>query len=191
MNRITTFSILVISCLLFLALLRRYFNKIKYLRYFEIAVFFIYVCGFLYFTFLSREAEKEALLVLQPLRIYRMAFSFDDGFVHVIKQIFTEGPSVGFSSIHIESKRALEGLVLNILLFIPLGYMLPCVFEKLQKALWRVILIGFFCSLLTETVQLVTHLGWFDLDDLLNNSMGCVVGVIFYGSFLKERRGTD
>lgn len=48
------------------------------------------------------------------------------------------------------------------------------------------VLIGFFCSLLIETVQLITHLGWFELDDLLNNTIGCVLGVIFYRVFLKE-----
>lgn len=48
------------------------------------------------------------------------------------------------------------------------------------------VLIGVFCTLLTETVQLVTHLGWFDLNDLLNNTIECILGVILYRVFLKE-----
>ena len=127
-------------------------------------------------------------MMLQPLRAYRLAFTFDSGFLHTIKQMFTEGLSAGFDSIHIESKKVLEGIILNILLFIPFGYILPCIFKKLQKALWGVVLIGFFCSLLTEIVQLVTHLGWFDLDDLLNNTIGCILGVILYRVFLKEQK---
>lgn len=135
----------------------------------------------------SREAGAVAVVRLQPLRSYRLAFTFDSGFLHVINQIFTQGLSKGFNSIHIESTESLKGIILNILLFIPFGYMLPCIFGKLQKALWGVVLIGFVCSLLTEVVQLVTHLGWFDLDDLLNNTIGCVLGVILYRGFLRIR----
>ena len=32
------------------------------------------------------------------------------------------------------------------------------------------------------------HLGWFDLDDLLNNTMGCIVAMVFFRVFLKERK---
>lgn len=117
---------------------------------------------------------------LQPLGAYRGAFIFDSGFLHVIKQIFTEGLSEGLNSIHIESTETLDGIILNILLFVPFGYMLPCLFKRFQKALWAVVLVGFFYSLGTETIQLITHLGWFDLDDLLNNTMGCIFGVILY-----------
>ena len=117
----------------------------------------------MYFTFFSREAGPVAVIRLQPLRAYRLAFTFDAGFFHVIKQIFTQGLSEGFDSIHIESTESLEGIILNILLFIPFGYMLPY-------------------------IQLLTHLGWFDLDDLMNNTVGCILGVIFYRIFLRERK---
>ncbi|MBD5540667.1 MAG: VanZ family protein [Lachnospiraceae bacterium] len=188
MDRVIICGGLVIECLLGLLCLKYAFSKRKYMRWGAIVCFAIYFCGFLYFTFFSREAEQETFAMLQPLRAYKLAFTFDSGFLHVIKQIFTEGPRVGFDSIHIESTETLEGIILNILLFVPFGYMLPCIFRKMQKALWGVVLIGFVCSLLTETVQLVTNLGWFDLDDLLNNTIGCIVGVVFYGVFLRERK---
>lgn len=182
------FGILVVGCVLFLSCLKFLFGKIKYIKYIEIFAFLIYFYGFLYFTFFSREAGDDVLLRLQLLRSYKRAFAFDSGFLHVIKQIFTEGLNSGLNSNHIESTKTLEGIILNILFFVPLGYMLPCIFKKLQKALWGVVLIVFFCSLLIETVQLITHLGWFDLDDLLNNTIGCVLGVTFYRVFLKERK---
>lgn len=188
MTRITKFSVLVAGCLAIFFCLQRYFKKIKYGQFIKVFLFVIYLFGFLYFTFFSREVGPEAIMTLQPLKSYRLAFTFDFGFGHVIKQIFTEGLSAGLASIHIESKKILEGIVLNILLFVPFGYMLPCIFKQLQKAWWRVILIGFFCSLLTEMIQWVTHLGWFDLDDLLNNTIGSIAGVMLYGIFLKERK---
>lgn len=188
MTRIAICSILVLGCLLILFCLQRYFSKKKYFLSIKIVLFTIYLGGYLYFTFFSREAGAAAVFKLQPLRAYRLAFTFDSGFFYVIKQIFTQGLHEGFDSVHIESTESLEGIVLNILLFIPFGYMLPYIFKKLQKALWGVILIGFFCSLLTEIVQLITHLGWFDLDDLLNNTIGCIVGVGLYRVFLRERK---
>lgn len=188
MNQIVKFSILVIGCLLIFICLQHFFKKVKLEQFFKILLFVMYLCGFLYFTFFSREASSEAIMTLQPLKAYRKAFTFDSGFLHVVKQIFMEGLNAGFDSIHIESTETLEGIVLNILLFVPFGYMLPCLFKGLQKALWAVVLIGFFCSLLTETIQLVTHLGWFDLDDLLNNTIGCILGVILYRVFLRGRK---
>lgn len=181
------FSILVIGCLLILVYLQRYHNKNRFLGHIKMIFFLTYLSGYLYFTFFSREAGEDVFIRLQPLRSYRRAFAFDSGFLHVIKQIFTEGLSVGFGSIHIESTETLEGIVLNILLFVPLGYMLPCIFKKLQKALWGVVLLGIICSLLTESIQLVTHLGWFDLDDLMNNTIGCIIGVVFFKIFLKNQ----
>lgn len=186
MTRIIICSILVLGCLLILSCLQRFFSKNKYLLSITIIFFIIYLGGYLYFTFFSREAGPVAVIRLQPLRAYRLAFTFDAGFFHVIKQIFTQGLSGGVDSIHVESTESLEGIILNILLFIPFGYMLPCIFKKFQKALWGVILIGFVCSLLTETVQLVTHLGWFDLDDLLNNTIGCLLGVMFFKILFRE-----
>lgn len=188
MNRVIIFSIPIVGCILSLACLRRCFSKNKYTKSIEIFSFLIYLYGFLYFTFFSREAGDDAFLRLQFLRSYKRAFAFDSGFLYVIKQIFTEGLNSGLNSIHIESTETLEGIILNIMLFVPFGYMLPCLFKKLQKALWKVVLTGFFCSLITETIQFVTHLGWFDLDDLLNNTIGCILGVILYRVFLRERK---
>lgn len=187
MTRVVIYSTLVLGCLLIFLCLKLYPN-IKFLENIKIILFTIYLGGYLYFTFLSRVTESEAVVRLQPLNAYKLAFTFDSGFLHVIMQILTEGPRAGFGSVHIESTETLEGIILNILLFIPFGYMLPFIFRKLQKVLWSVVLIGFACSLLTETVQLITRLGWFDLDDLLNNTIGCILGVIFYRVFLRVRK---
>lgn len=48
-----------------------------------------------------------------------------------------------------------------------------------------------FRLLLTETVQLVTHLGWFNLDNLLNDTIGCILALYFIGRFEREGSGTN
>ena len=50
---------------------------------------------------------------------------------------------------------------------------------RLWKAVdswWKVLLCGLAVSLCFELLQLVTHYGMFDLDDLMNNSLGTVLG---------------
>ena len=69
----------------------------------------------------------------------------------------------------------LEGAGLNILLFVPFGYLLPTQWKRADRW-WKVVLCGFVLSLLIELTQLVTHLGMFDLDDLMNNSLGAFLG---------------
>lgn len=76
-------------------------------------------------------------------------------------------------------------MILNILLYIPMGFLLPQVIHKLRFG--RVVLMGFLASLLTETVQLVFHLGWFDVDDLINNTLGTLMGFILFALFIKRR----
>jgi glycopeptide antibiotics resistance protein len=75
---------------------------------------------------------------------------------------------------------------LNVLLFMPLGYLIPLSFSKVDRW-WQVLLIGFLFSLLIETVQLITRLGWFDASDLLHNTLGALIGYWIYCKWLREK----
>ena len=66
----------------------------------------------------------------------------------------------------------------NILLFIPIGVLAPLATDK-QKWYWTV-LIGFCLSLLIETTQWITSLGFFDPDDVILNVLGTVMGFGIY-----------
>ncbi|MGN1205931.1 MAG: VanZ family protein [Eubacterium sp.] len=71
----------------------------------------------------------------------------------------------------------LINIVGNIVVFMPFGFFVP----NLKK--WdflRVVIAGFFFSLAVETVQLVTKVGTFDVDDLLLNTIGVMLGCICY-----------
>lgn len=63
----------------------------------------------------------------------------------------------------------------NILLFIPFGILLPCVFPLLKK-LRFCILAGFLFSVCLELMQLVTGRGFCQLDDVLTNTLGAGIG---------------
>ena len=73
----------------------------------------------------------------------------------------------------------------NILLFIPLGFMLPCIWKK-YEVLWKTALSGFTFSLLIELCQLFNRDRVTDLDDLLMNTLGALIGWVIF-RLLKER----
>ncbi len=81
----------------------------------------------------------------------------------------------------------LESCVLNTLLYVPLGYLLPCVFPKLRCRPWATVALGFCVSLVTELLQLLFHIGMFDVRDLVCNTLGTTVGVVFYHLVLAKQ----
>ena len=77
----------------------------------------------------------------------------------------------------------LEGAVLNLLMFVPVGYLAPVLWNRVDR-LWKVLLFGFCLSLGVELLQLVTLRGMLDLDDLMNNTIGTAVGWVCYCRWL-------
>ena len=74
-------------------------------------------------------------------------------------------------------------VLLNVALFVPLGGLLPLLWQKCRK--WYVTLpIGFGASLAIELVQLAFCLGSCDVDDLFTNTLGAVIGYFCIMAFL-------
>lgn len=67
--------------------------------------------------------------------------------------------------------------LLNILLLVPFGYLLPH-FKKVPW--WKVVLLGFCFSLLIESCQYIFHFGFFQTDDLIDNTIGAGVGYLLF-----------
>jgi Glycopeptide antibiotics resistance protein len=70
-----------------------------------------------------------------------------------------------------------ENLLGNLLLFAPLGILLPCIFQRLRN--FRKILTVMLAVLVSvEVAQFLTHTGSCDIDDIILNLIGAI---IFYG----------
>lgn len=67
----------------------------------------------------------------------------------------------------------------NIVAFIPFGAFLPRLFEKCRN-FWLAMLFSFEFSLCVEIIQLVCKVGSFDVDDILLNTLGGVLGFFAY-----------
>ena len=74
-------------------------------------------------------------------------------------------------------------IILNILLFVPMGFLLPFYSDKLKR-IYKIVPLGFFVTLLIEIIQYVLKLGIFEMDDIFNNTLGTLIGycifMIFY-----------
>lgn len=72
----------------------------------------------------------------------------------------------------------LKHLLGNILMFVPFGVLIPSIHpDKLRKCSFA-FLGGIICSTVIEGVQLVFRLGQSDIDDIIANSIGAVIGYI-------------
>ena len=72
----------------------------------------------------------------------------------------------------------------NILIFMPIGFCLPLLWDTKAK---KVILIGFLISLYIEICQLFLNRGT-DVDDLILNTIGTIFGLLLYKLLNKSKR---
>lgn len=68
--------------------------------------------------------------------------------------------------------------ILNILLFMPIGFMAGVVFES--KRWWKVILLGLGISVSIEAMQYYFKKGFAELDDVMHNTIGCLLGFLLF-----------
>lgn len=82
-----------------------------------------------------------------------------------------------------------EGTKLNILLFVPIGLLLPIVIRHINS-FWKTLLIGSGLSISIEVLQYILHLGWFDVDDIIMNMCGICVGYLEFKLLFGKSRCT-
>ncbi|WP_024860099.1 VanZ family protein [Ruminococcus flavefaciens] len=82
-------------------------------------------------------------------------------------------------------------IFLNILLFIPFGFMLSCnlYIQRRPNKLWLPILLsGLLVSISVEFLQYLSSRGYTEIDDVINNSLGAMFGWFLYDRMLKAAR---
>ncbi len=138
-------------------------------------IFAVYVIGNLSFTLLGRGGTGSTRL--PAFESYRQAFNLDLGLKEFLNALW-EGPREALQYIHIGSRNAAREVFLNILLYIPMGYLLPFMIKPMRYSVIACTAAGFICSAATECAQLRYGLGYFQLDDILNNTLGCFIGAM-------------
>ncbi|MEK4513442.1 MULTISPECIES: VanZ family protein [Paenibacillus] len=78
--------------------------------------------------------------------------------------------------ISLSNPHSLINLVGNIAIFIPFGMFISVLFHQNGATFRRVLILSFCLSLSLEVAQLVLYIGTFDVDDLILNTSGGVIG---------------
>ena len=87
-------------------------------------------------------------------------------------------------------RHAFVNLVGNVVLFIPAGFFLPCIWRSM-RAFWKLLLCFTGLILAVEILQLITLLGSCDIDDLILNIVGATLGYgiwKLYGILRKRKK---
>ena len=168
MDQIISISLFVLFLALVLPRIDTYLSAHPHIsRIIKYLILSMYLFANLNETLLFRKTNSLNPIKLQPLWSYRKALQL-------------------YGGVAISNSSLLKQIILNILLYIPMGYLLPFVWPGLRKQApelkfsWRVVLIGFFASLCTELTQLIFRIGWFEIDDILNNTLGCLIGYLLF-----------
>lgn len=64
--------------------------------------------------------------------------------------------------------------IMNVVVFIPVGILLICSFRRIS--LWKILLIGCGISMTIEVLQYFYQRGVSELDDVIHNTLGCLIG---------------
>ncbi len=157
----------------------QYFLNLR--RLVLLLIFALYCAANVYLVFFSRSASQEYMIHVAPLDDLRKSVKIDSGILGTLAAIYTQGLSEGFSRIHIEKPQDIAQVYMNIMLYVPMGYLLPYTFDWCRARMRsRPVLVSFLLSFLTENMQLIFKRGFYDIDDLLANTFGAFIGQLLF-----------
>ena len=147
-------------------------KKEKYALWGGRVLFLIYLAGLCYFLFF---AENYGRIHGQEIYRYNLV-PFKE-----IERFWIYRSELGIHSFY--------NLVGNILIFMPAGFFVPILWRN-KRGFMFTVCVTFQMSLLVEILQLVLRVGSFDVDDLILNTLGGMLGYILLVLMGKWRHHT-
>lgn len=137
-------------------------EHVKVIRIVSWGVFIIYLIALVYFLFfceqMGRVPSDEWKYNLLPLR--------------EIKRYVVYWHEIGIRNVMIN-------LLGNVVCFVPFGFVLPIISRSQRKG-YKIFLLSVLSSLLVELIQLVSKVGTCDIDDILLNTLGGMIGYLMF-----------
>ena len=132
----------------------------KRLRLIGIILFVFYMAALMYFLFFADWYHHTPGA--------QWAYRYNIVPFREIRRFVRKGDRLGPASVFLN-------LAGNVLGFMPLGFFLPLISPVFRNGL-RTVGLGFLLSLTVELVQLLTRTGCFDVDDIILNTGGALLG---------------
>ena len=114
----------------------------------------LYIVVLLYFTVTGRYSHEEYEYKINFFTSYRWFFQYN-------------------------GEQVLRQLLINFVMLMPVGFLLPVVIKAKYKYLITMVL-SLLLTVFIETMQLITKCGSFEIDDIINNFVGAVLGMLLY-----------
>ncbi|MBR2764413.1 MAG: VanZ family protein [Blautia sp.] len=133
-------------------------NNHEYMSKGAFIIFLLYILAVLYITLFSRKDVSISTILVQP-------------FAHVSE------------ALRMHSFEPLQHELLNIAMFVPVGFLFCMIDPEELCRVAYVLPVGMLFSVLIETLQLLLRRGQCDIDDIISNSLGAVVGYLIFRVF--------
>ena len=137
-------------------------------------IFFILYCAVMLWLLFDRTGYDPSLPYLEQLRYSLIPFRTTRRFLKLLLSA-----NIAYRN------QAIINLGGNVIMFIPLGFFLPKLWQK-QRKFRRTLLTTAGIIILVELTQMFTLLGTCDIDDLILNVTGAAIGYGFYKIFTNK-----
>ena len=147
-------SAILLAVLCVVSVLLFFCKKINTAQFIGLLILSAYTIALFYYTVFGRYSHEE---YTRQIHIY---VSYKYLFEHF-------GP------------QSLRQVVLNIVMLIPFGILMPIVIKAKRKYL-STFLSAFALILFIESMQLIMQCGTFEVDDIINNLLGTAIGMLLF-----------
>jgi glycopeptide antibiotics resistance protein len=161
---------LSISTLLLMLSIKESEKRYKIMRVFVLAIFVFYIMALIIILFLNGYRQfrvRSTMSISEYLEHMRWSIN--------LVPFRTIGMFVrSFINNRMNRNFFIENIVGNVVLFAPMGFLLPCIFKKLRKFILFLFVI-LLIPICVEILQLLTYCGSCDIDDVILNFTGAIL----------------
>lgn len=126
-------------------------------------MFIVYLLSLTYFLFFAEATGRT---------FADRAYQYNLIPFHEIRRFLIYRRQLGFAAVALN-------LAGNVLAFVPFGMLLPLL-VRWARSFGKTLMLGFEFSLLVEILQLFSKVGSFDVDDIILNTLGVLIGHVLF-----------
>lgn len=150
-------------------------KKINLFREIVLFLFFVYFLCLLLLTIF-----KGGMITLRNISNEYMYKEY--GLIGIINIIPIKETIATFMHSQAGAMNSIRNIIGNVIAFIPLGFFIPLLFDKFNNYK-RILKVGFLSSLAIEITQLFVGSNICDIDDIIYNTLGSLIGLICFKMF--------
>jgi len=187
LSKIALGVLLVYSCVLgMLVAVGQYLGEVGLLLYLLALLFTVFYSAWGLYHFVKRRPQLQ-LGALAVLASYLLALLYITTFMRSAGSNHQIQMEV-FNWLREDAVEDLQHIFLNVAMFVPVGFLSTYLTEESHGKLLPGLSLGIVLSTLIETGQLLFHSGTCDIDDILANSLGALLGALLAAAQLWLKR---